>query len=73
MAFRVEISPRAFNDLDEIARYIKQQASSEQAEEWFNGMIAAIQRMFTARAEWPFDANPLFSNGVYGVRAVFCA
>ena len=31
------------------------------------------QRMFTARAEWPFDANPLFSNGVYGVRAVFCA
>lgn len=32
-----------------------------------------LKRMFTARAEWPFDANPLFSNGVYGVRAVFCA
>jgi hypothetical protein len=32
-----------------------------------------LDRMFTARAEWPFDANPLFSNGVYGVRAVFCA
>jgi plasmid stabilization system protein ParE len=45
MAFRVDISPRAFNDLDEIARYIKQQASSEQAEEWFNGMIAAIQTL----------------------------
>jgi len=43
MAFRVEISPRAFNDLDEIARYLTQQASFEQAEEWFNGMIAAIQ------------------------------
>jgi len=34
MAFRVEISPRAFNDLDEISRYIKQQDSFEQAEEW---------------------------------------
>ena len=45
MAFRVDISPRAFNDLDEIARYIKEQASSEQAEEWFNGMIAAIQTL----------------------------
>jgi len=33
----------------------------------------ALERMFTAWAEWPFDANPLFSNGVYGVRAVFCA
>ena len=32
-----------------------------------------FQRMFTARAQWPFDANPLFSNGVYGVREVFCA
>jgi plasmid stabilization system protein ParE len=45
MAFHVEISPRAFNDLDEIARYIKHRASFEQAEEWFNGMIAAIQTL----------------------------
>jgi plasmid stabilization system protein ParE len=45
MAFHVEISPRAFNDLDEIARYIKQQASFGQAEKWFNGMIAAIQTL----------------------------
>ena len=42
MAFRVEISPRAVNDLDEIARYIKEQSSFGQAEEWFNGIIAAI-------------------------------
>jgi plasmid stabilization system protein ParE len=42
MAFRVEISPQALSDLDEIAGYIKQQASFEQAEEWFNGIIAAI-------------------------------
>jgi plasmid stabilization system protein ParE len=45
MAFHVEISPRAFDDLDEIARYIKQQAGFQQAEEWFNGMIAAIQTL----------------------------
>jgi plasmid stabilization system protein ParE len=42
MAFRVEISPRAFHDLDEIAGHIQQQASFEQAEEWFNGMVAAL-------------------------------
>jgi len=45
MAFRVEISPRAFNDLDEIAEYIKQRGSFEQAEKWFNGIIAAIRTL----------------------------
>jgi len=45
MAFRVEISPRAFADLDEIAAYIKRQGSFDQAEEWFNGIIAAIQTL----------------------------
>jgi len=45
MAFRVEISPRAFNDLDEIADYIKQRSSLEQAEKWFNGIIAAIRTL----------------------------
>ena len=45
MAFRVEISLRAFNDLDEIARYIKQQSSFEQAEEWFNAIVAAIRTL----------------------------
>jgi plasmid stabilization system protein ParE len=45
MAFRVEISPRAFNDLDEIAEYIKQRSSFEQAEKWFNGIIAAIRTL----------------------------
>ena len=45
MAFHVEISPRAFNDLDEISGYIKQQGSFEQAQEWFNGIIAAIRTL----------------------------
>ena len=45
MAFHVEISPRAFNDLDEIARYIMEHGSFEQAEDWFNGIIAAIRTL----------------------------
>lgn len=45
MAFRVEISPRAFQDLDEIAQYVKQSSSFEQAEKWFNGIIAAIRSL----------------------------
>ena len=45
MAFRVEIAPRAFNDLDEIATYIEQESSFEQAEEWFNGIIAGIRTL----------------------------
>jgi len=45
MAFRVEISPRAFQDLDEIARYIRQRGSFDQAEEWFHGIIAAIRTL----------------------------
>ena len=45
MAFRVEIAPRAFNDLDEIADYIKRNGSLGQAEEWFNGIIEAIRTL----------------------------
>ena len=45
MAFRVEVSPRAFRDLDKIARYIKGQSSLNQAEEWFNGIVAAIRTL----------------------------
>jgi plasmid stabilization system protein ParE len=45
MAFRVEISPRAFNDLDEIAEYIRQRSSFAQSEKWFNGIIAALRSL----------------------------
>jgi plasmid stabilization system protein ParE len=53
MAFRVEISPRAFNDLDEIARYINRQSSFERAEEWFNGIIAALRTLEDMPARCP--------------------
>jgi plasmid stabilization system protein ParE len=45
MAFRVEVSPRALKDLDEIAGYIEQQGSFNQAQEWFNGIMAAIRTL----------------------------
>jgi len=45
MAFRVEIAPRAFNDLDDIADYIKRNRSLRQAEEWFNGTVEAIRTL----------------------------
>lgn len=45
MAFRVEIAPRAFQDLDEIAEYIKQRGGLEQAQEWFNGITAALRTL----------------------------
>ena len=57
MAFRVEISPRAFNDLDEIARYIKRQGSFEQAAEWFHGIIAAIRTLEDMPSRCPVAAE----------------
>ena len=45
MAFRVELSPCALEDLDEIARHTRQRGSFKQAEEWFNGIVAAIRTL----------------------------
>jgi plasmid stabilization system protein ParE len=42
MAFRVEISPEAFRDLDTIAAFIRRRGSFESAERWFNEIIDAI-------------------------------
>jgi plasmid stabilization system protein ParE len=45
MAFRVEISPQAFEDLDSISAYIRDRGSFESAERWFNGIMAAIKTL----------------------------
>ena len=45
MAFRVEIAPQAFSDLDGIAAYIKVRGSNESARGWFNGIIGAIRAL----------------------------
>jgi hypothetical protein len=48
MAFRVEIAPQAFEDLDNISAYIRQRGSFESAERWFNvqrfnGIASAVK------------------------------
>ena len=45
MAFRVEISPEAFENLDTIAAYIQERGSFESAKRWFDGIIAAIRSL----------------------------
>jgi len=45
MAFRVEIAPRAFRDIDEIADYISERGSFESAERWFNGLMKEIRSL----------------------------
>lgn len=42
MAFRVELAPQAFDDLDSIATYIRSRTSFAMAERWFNGIIDDI-------------------------------
>jgi plasmid stabilization system protein ParE len=45
MAFHVEIAPRAFGDLDDIADYIRRNGGFRQAEDWFNGITDAIRTL----------------------------
>jgi plasmid stabilization system protein ParE len=52
MAFRVEISPQAFEDLDGISAYIRR-GSFESAQRWFNGILAAIRTLRDAPQRCP--------------------
>lgn len=45
MAFRVEIAPLAFENLDTLAEYIRERGSFESTERWFNGIIDAIRTL----------------------------
>jgi toxin ParE1/3/4 len=53
MAFRVEVSPQAFEDLAAIAAYIRQNGSFESAQRWFNGIVAAIGTLHEAPFRCP--------------------
>jgi plasmid stabilization system protein ParE len=53
MAFRVEIEPQAFDDLDAIAEYIKKKRSFTVAERWFNGVIDDIASLKEMPARCP--------------------
>src|SRR5258708_26155541 len=45
MAFRVEISPRAYRDLDSIATVIGESSSLEAARKWFLAVLDAIDSL----------------------------
>ncbi len=45
MAFRVEISPEAFGNLDAIVAHIQQRGSFESAEHWFNDILISIRSL----------------------------
>jgi plasmid stabilization system protein ParE len=45
MAFRVEISPEALENLDTIATHIQQHGSFESAQRWLNGVVIAIRSL----------------------------
>jgi plasmid stabilization system protein ParE len=45
MAFRVEISPEALENLDAIAAHIQEHGSFESAERWFNAILVAIRSL----------------------------
>jgi plasmid stabilization system protein ParE len=53
MAFRVEITPQAFDDLDSIADYIREHSSFAVAEKWFNGIIDDIASLKDMPARCP--------------------
>ena len=42
MAFRVEVQPRAYADLDAVTGYIELSGGFEMARRWFSGMMDAI-------------------------------
>ena len=45
MAFRVEISPEALENLDAIAAHIQEHGSFESAERWFNEIVISIRSL----------------------------
>jgi plasmid stabilization system protein ParE len=53
MAFRVEIEPQAFEDLDSMAGYIKKKSSFAVAERWFNAVIDDISSLKDMPARCP--------------------
>ena len=53
MAFRVEIAPQAFEDLDSIAGVLRARGSLAVAEKWFNGIVHAIAALNEMPARCP--------------------
>ena len=63
MAVRVDVAQRAAAELEAIAEFIADQSSPEQAEKWFNGVIATIESLadFPARCPIALESSTLGS------------
>ena len=59
MAFRVEIAPRAFEDLDSIVAYIKDTSGVSFAERWFNGIMNDMTSLQEMPARCPLAFDPV--------------
>ena len=68
MAFRVEISPEALENLDAMAAHIQQHGSIESAERWFNGIVISIRSL----GEMP-SRCPLANRTNFKPRFGFCS
>jgi len=53
MAFEVLITEQAFDDLDAIAGYIKENSSLERARKWFTAIVATIETLQELPARRP--------------------
>jgi len=53
MAFEVLITEQAFDDLDAITGYIKENSSLERARKWFTAIVATIERLQELPAQRP--------------------
>ncbi len=58
MAFRVEISPEAFADLDRIDTYIEVRGTFEIAERWFESILRAIGSLAEMPQRCPLAEDP---------------
>ena len=66
MAFRVEIAPQAFEDLDGIADYLKEESSFAIAEKWFNGILDDIATLREMPARCSIAPESEVSAGRFG-------
>lgn len=57
MDFRVELAPRAFQDLNELTNHIKTFGSPERAAKWLDGILEAIGSLRRLAARCPIAAE----------------
>jgi hypothetical protein len=53
MAFRVEVAPQAFEDLDAISTFIKEQGNFVVGERWFRGIMRTIRGLHEMPSRCP--------------------